>query len=596
MHDYPLITMLAAGFTAAWVLGLITQRFGLSPIVGYLLAGVAIGPHTPGFVGDVSLAPQLAELGVILLMFGVGLHFHAKDLLAVKGIAIPGAIVQSLVATVAGAVIFKAMGWTLTSGLVAGMAMAVASTVVLMRVLMDARQLNSSAGHAAVGWLIVEDLITVVLLVMIPALAGGAIASDDGHGAAAAGGGKPLLISLGIALFKLCVMVVVVLVLGGKVVPWVLVQVARLRSRELFTLTVLVLSIAVAAGTAAFFGASPALGAFLAGMVVAQSPVSQQAGADALPLRDAFAVLFFVSVGMLFDPSFVIEHPELLAGGLVVVLVAKPLAAIAIVAALGYPGRTALTVAIGLAQIGEFSFIVGELAMKHGLLPEEGRSLLVACALVSITLNPLVFRSLDRIEGRLRLWPRVWNLLDGRSDRRAKAGNAAARDKVEEIKGPIAVLVGYGPVGRQLDGLLRKSGIRTVVIDLNMDVVSTLMAEDRVAIYGDATNPEVLAQAGIERASHLVFSSPSSENQLAMVSNAKLLNPMIKILIRAKYVVEEPELRDYGADVTVVDEVESGVALAEAILADRGADAGKIKRESDRVRSELGSRHRPSHA
>jgi len=280
----------------------------------------------------------------------------------------------------------------------------------------------------------------------------------------------------------------------------------------------------------------------------------------------------------------------------VVVLIAKPLAAIAIVSALGYPGRTALTVAIGLAQIGEFSFIVGELAMKYGLLPEEGRSLLVACALVSITMNPLVFRAMPRIERRLQSWPSVWKLLDGRSDRRAKAGNEAARAKVEEMTGPIAVLVGYGPVGRQLDELLRKSGVRTVVIDLNMDAVSTLMAEDRVAIYGDATNPEVLAQAGIERATHLVFSTPSSENQLAMISNAKLLNPEIRILIRARFAAEEFSLKQYGADVTIVDEVESGVALAEAILEDRGADAGKIKREGERVRSDLESPHRPSHA
>ena len=297
MHDLPLITTIASAFTAAWLLGLLTQRLGLSPIVGYLLAGVLIGPYTPGFVGDVQIAQQLAEVGVILLMFGVGLHFHLKDLLAVKAVAIPGACGQSLVATLLGIAVFSWFGLSAQAGAVIGIAMSVASTVVLMRVLIDADVLSSASGHVAVGWLLVEDILTVIVLVLIPVVAGGGSGSS----------GMGLWAALGLAFVKLGVLVAIVMVGGARVIPWVLVQVARLRSRELFTLTILVFSIAIAAASYAFFGASMALGAFLAGMVVAQSPVSHQAAADALPMRDAFAVLFFVSVGMLFDPAFLLH-------------------------------------------------------------------------------------------------------------------------------------------------------------------------------------------------------------------------------------------------------------------------------------------------
>ena len=589
MHDFPLITTLAAAFTAAWILGLMTQKIGLSPIVGYLLAGVLIGPYTPGFVGDVKLAPQLAELGVILLMFGVGLHFHVKDLLAVKSIAIPGAIGQSLVATVAGAVVFGAFGWPLTAGLVMGMAMAVASTVVLMRVLMDSGRFTTPAGHAAVGWLIVEDILTVVVLVLIPAIAP---AGDTGHGAAAHGWLFTLLAALG----KLVVLVALVSFAGAKAVPWVLVQVARLRSRELFTLTVLVLSIAVATGSAVFFGASVALGAFLAGMVVAQSPVSQQAGADALPLRDAFAVLFFVSVGMLFDPRFVVQHPSLIVGGIAIVLLVKPVAALVIVAAIGYPASTSLTVAVGLAQIGEFSFILGELAAKHGLIPEEGRHLLVACALVSITINPLLFRIIGPAECRLRRMPLLWKMLTARSRSGGAESNTAAISHIEGTSGPLAIIVGYGPVGRQMERLLRQANLETVVIDLNMDTISFLKAQNRTAIFGDAASPEILEQAGAARASHIVISTTGIENRQSLIAAAKALNPQARVLIRTHYLREEAEVCQAGANAAVVDEVESAVALAEMILAETGADASKIRTEARRVRHELTAPDRPTHA
>lgn len=395
MHDLPLISTIAAAFTAAWVLGLITQKLKLSPIVGYLLAGVVIGPHTPGFVGDVQLAHQLAEIGVILLMFGVGLHFHLHDLLAVRNVAIPGAIGQSLVATLLALGVAAAFGWPVKTGLVLGMAMSVASTVVLMRVLMDNRMLDTVHGHVAVGWLIVEDIFTVIVLVLIPTL-------GVAPGAAASPAGGSIAGTILIALLKLAAMTFLILWGGARIIPWIMVQVTRLRSRELFTLTVLVMAIAVAAGSAYLFGASMALGAFLAGMVVGQSSISKQAAADALPLRDAFAVLFFTSVGMLFDPMFIVREPWLTLACLGVVLIGKPLAALIIVAIIGYPARTALTVAIGLAQVGEFSFILSDLARKHSLLGDAGHNVLVACALISITLNPLLFRSLRRHEAALK--------------------------------------------------------------------------------------------------------------------------------------------------------------------------------------------------
>src|SRR5688572_14248820 len=373
MHDLSLLTTIATAFAAAWVLGLITQLLRLSPIVGYLLAGVAIGPYTPGFAGDVALASQLAEVGVILLMFGVGLHFNLRDLLAVRSVAVPGAIGQSLAATLLGLVVAVSFGWPAKQGLVLGMAMAVASTVVLIRVLTDNRALDTTAGHVAIGWLIVEDVLTVIVLVLIPALGTGAAAAATSI-PTEGGDPRPFWLALLIALGKLAALVAVLLYGGSWLIPWIMVRVARLRSRELFTLTVLVMAIAIAAASFFLFGASMALGAFLAGMVVGRSPVSHQAAADALPLRDAFAVLFFASVGMLFDPKFVVQHPVLLVAGLGIVMIGKPLAAMVIVAVIGYPVRTALTVAIGLAQIGEFSFILSQVGREKRVMDDVGHN------------------------------------------------------------------------------------------------------------------------------------------------------------------------------------------------------------------------------
>ena len=640
IHDLPLLKTVAVGFAAAWVLGIATHRMGLSPIVGYLLAGVLIGPHTPGFVGDPASAQQLAEIGVILMMFGVGLHFHLKDLVAVRGIAIPGAIGQSLLATLAGTLVCLAFGWTLSAGVVLGVAMSVASTVVLIRVLTDAGKMESAAGHAAVGWLIVEDIITVIALVLIPALAGGAAvvhavdgatlstaAGQAGHAAthaietitaiptavadpphtphAPGASSQHWLISLGIALAKLAAMSVVV-VGGAKVVPRLLVWVAKLRSRELFTLSVLVLSIAVAVGSAYLFGASVALGAFLAGMVVAQSPVSQQAGADVLPLRDAFAVLFFVSVGMLFDPMFVVREPALVAAGLAIVLVVKPLAAIGIVAVLGYPPRTALTVAIGLAQIGEFSFIVGDLAFSLDLLPEAGRNLLVASAIVSITINPLLFRSLDGLERALRKQPHLWKLLDHRSAARARelnkdlspAGDDAADQLPDEqpadqlAAGPnpkptpnLAIVVGYGPAGREVERLLRESGMRTRVLDLNVSTIKEVRSNGGEAVYGDATQSAILEQAGVGKASHLILTMPDAARRVEILAAASALNPAIRILVRARYASDRAALEHFHSVSVAVDEIEAAGEMARLVLESLGADRDQIRHEVNRVKA-----------
>lgn len=570
-HNLPLLTTIAAAFAAAWVLGLITHRLGLSPIVGYLLAGVVIGPYTPGFTGDVHLAQQLAEVGVILLMFGVGLHFQLKDLLAVKRVAVPGALGQSLVATLATVAVFYLFGWPLKSTLVLGVAMAVASTVVLLRVLMDRGMLNTSHGHVAVGWLIVEDIFTVLALVLVPILATG---SAD----AAGGGGFSGIAAIGWAVLKLAALVAIVLLAGSRVVPWTLTQIAKLRSPELFTLTVLVLSVTIAVGSATIFGASVALGAFLAGMVVAQSPVSHQAAADALPMRDAFAVLFFVSVGMLFDPSFLIAHPLMVAAGLAIVLLLKPLAALVIVAVLGYPARTALTVALGLAQIGEFSFILAQSAREHGLMPDEGVNVLVATAMISITLNPLLFRSLPRIEAWAKRVPALWRMLNAGADRRAAGINAQAQPAIASGEGPLALIVGYGPVGRVVDALLRDAAFQTVVIDMNIDTVRSLTKAGHLAIFGDATRPDVLEQAGIRRAVHLVVTLPHTGAREALVTAARELNPGVEVTVRARYLAERESLQQAGANKIVFEEGEAGIALARHVLERRGMDLATINK------------------
>ncbi len=584
MTELPLLTTLAAGFAAAWLLGLLTHRLGLSPIIGYLLGGVAIGPYTPGFVGNEEIAHQLAEIGVILMMFGVGLHFRVRDLWAVRKIAVPGAVVQSASATGVATLLFLAFGWSWQSGMVLGMAMSVASTVVLLRVLMDREMLSTSHAHAAIGWLLVEDIFTVLALVFVPLMAVGSVVEAAGSAAESGARGVGLFAAVGIALGKFVLLSAILLLVGARVGPWLLAKVAKLRSRELFTLTILVLSIAIAVGSAAFFGVSVALGAFLAGMVVSQSPTSHQAAADVLPLRDAFAVLFFVAVGMLFDPGFILREPLMLLAGLGIVMLVKPVAAMAIVALLGYPGRTALTVALGLAQIGEFSFILGQVALLTGVIPEEGKHILVGTAMITMTINPLLFGALDSIERRARGVGWLWKLLDGRAERRRRRVNEVSADRIAAATRPLAIVVGHGPVGRLVDSLLRDAGFHTVVIEMNLRSVESIVRSGHSAVFGDAMRQDILAEAGIRRADYLVVTLPHTESRTGLIHLARELNPDVKIIMRARYLREVDALRGEPNTVAVYEEGETGLELARKVMELRNMDPARIDAFLEAVR------------
>lgn len=578
MHDEDLriLLTLSVSLTAALALGFITQRLKLSPILGYLLAGVAVGPHTPGFVANQGTAALFAEIGVILLMFGVGLHFHLDDLLAVRRVALPGAVGQIAVATALGALAAVATGGTWTAGLVIGVAVSVASTVVLIRVLTDNNVLQSEQGHIAVGWLIVEDLFTVFVLVTLPAMA--AVAKGDDY---SVGG---VLLSVGWAVLKMIVLGVIVLWGGRKLIPWLLEAVARTRTRELFTLAILGVALTVATGSAVVFGVSMALGAFLAGMVVGQSEVSHQAAADALPMRDAFAVLFFVSVGMLFSVSTVQDHPLLFIALVAIVLLVKPLTAILIVWVLGYSPRTAMTVAVGLAQIGEFSFILAAQAEELGLVSKEEQSLLVACSIVSIVLNPLLFRGIAPLETWMRKRRKLWAIVAGRSERRARTDLTQAAPVEEKGGQTRAILIGYGPVGRTAAKILEDFGLKTVVIDMNVDTIGMLKSQGKAAVYGDAAQRSVLQVAGIEKAKYLLITIPQIETRTAAMLAARELNPDLKVFVRARYLDERAWLEEMGADGICFEEGEAAMGLAAMLLPEVGADDERIRSELRRLR------------
>jgi len=495
MHNLDLILTLTGGLGAALILGYCTQRMGLSPIVGYLLAGLVVGTNTPGFVADRHLAEQLAEVGVILLMFGVGLQFHLKELLEVRWVAVPGALCQILVATLLGCLVVWGMGGAWPTGVVFGVAISVASTVVLVRVLTDNNDLHTPTGHIAVGWLVVEDLFTVLVLVLLPVIFSTNATSSLSFPAAIAW-----------AVLKLATLVVFTLYVGGRVIPWLLNRIAATRSRELFTLAILVLALGIAVGSAKLFDASMALGAFLAGMVVGRSDFSLRAASEALPMRDAFAVLFFVSVGMLFDPRPLVESPALVGATLAIVMVGKPVAALGIVLLLKYPLRVALSVAIALAQIGEFSFILAAVGKELGLLTNAANNALVASAIVSITLNPLLYRFIDQFEARMKrysyLWPRLGAPTITPVDASSTFGKARVHGLVHR-----AIVIGYGPVGQTLTRLLRESEIEPVVIELNLDTVRRLRTEGVLAIYGDASHTETMRKAGVDNALTLILST-----------------------------------------------------------------------------------------
>jgi CPA2 family monovalent cation:H+ antiporter-2 len=582
-HIAPLLIYLSLSLVLALVLGLVTERLRLSPIVGYLLAGVLLGPHTPGVEADPEIAQEFAEVGVVLLMFGVGLHFNLKELWAVRNIAIPGAVGQIAVATLCGWLACRVIGLTTTEGLIVGIAISVASTVVLVRVLVDNNVLDSPQGHIAVGWLIVEDIFTVLALVALPALA-----NVGGDGA-----GQGLPAALAMALVKIGLLGVVVLGGGRWAIPALLNAVARTRSRELFTLAVLAIALAVATGSAYFFDVSMALGAFLAGMVVGQSEVSHQAASDALPMRDAFAVLFFVSVGMLFDPAAILQTPLLLTLLLAVVLVVKPLAALAIVWALGYSWRTALTIAIALAQIGEFSFLLADAAEQLEVMSSQRHSLLVACALISITLNPLWFRAVGPIDRWFRARPRLWKLVSGRSEARGAEFNQMAQTRLSHPDDPVAerikaVIVGYGPVGQTAARILRDFNIQPVVVDLNVDTVRDLSASGELAVYGDATRRDILETAAIREAKYLLVTVPDVLIRTLVILAARELNDHLRVFVRARYLQERAWLEEIGATQICFEEAETAAGLAVLLLHEVGADEERIRAEIKTLHDEYG--------
>ncbi|WP_437987105.1 cation:proton antiporter [Sorangium sp. So ce117] len=564
-HELDLILTITGGLTGALALGFVTQRLRLSPIVGYLLAGILVGPFTPGFVADKRLADQLAEIGVILLMFGVGLQFHVRELLAVRKVAVPGALIQIAVATALGALVGRAAGWTWGAAVVFGVAISVASTVVLTRVLSDNDVLHTPAGHLAIGWLVLEDVFTVLVLVLLPAVMG------EAAGAGAAG----VAVSVGIAVLKLSGLVAFIFIVGQRFIPALLGYVAKTGSRELFTLTVLVVALGVAVGSAMLFGSSMALGAFLGGLVVGQSDFSSRAASEALPMRDAFAVLFFVSVGMHLDPAQLAVGWQLAAATLAVVLIGKPLAALAVTVLLRRPLPTAFAVALSLAQIGEFSFILAALGKKLGVLPVEAEQTLVVAAIVSITLNPVLFGFRDRLA-------RWTSALFHQRDAALAEAEAASLDEHAHR----TVVVGYGPVGKTLTRLLRENGIAPTVVELNLDTVKQLQDQGIRAIYGDATQREILERAGVGTADSLLFTAAGAPGD-GVIEQAKGVNPRLFVLARAFYLREVTALKKAGADVVVTGEAEVAFSMTERLLVRLGATSEQLERERERVRSEL---------
>jgi monovalent cation:H+ antiporter-2, CPA2 family len=570
MHGYTLILTLTAGLGAALVFGYITQRLRLSPIVGYLLAGTLVGPHTPGFIADAALAEQLAEIGIILLMFGVGLQFHLDELLAVRGVAIPGAIAQSAVATALGAWVARGLGWDWTAGLIFGMALAVASTVVLVRVLSDRNELHTSAGHIAIGWLVVEDVFTVVALVLIPALFGPTT-------------GGSVWPALAMTAVKVTALVACAALVGARVIPRLLDYVAETRSRELFTLTVLVIALGLAVGSALVFNVSMALGAFLAGMIVGRSHYSFRAASEALPMRDAFAVLFFVSIGMLLDPTALFKAPGLIVAALGVVLVGKPVVAVLLVWAMKYPFRTALTVGFSLAQIGEFSFILATLGREMGILTSSATDAIVATSIVSIVLNPIACRTIRPLERWLMRRPRLWALLN-RNTARTELPSTADRSPDADHR---AVVVGFGPTGQTVTRLLRDHDISPTVVDLNVDAVRALRDRGIDAVYGDATRVQTLEAAGVAHAGSLILGSAGMEHGAEVIRLARELNPHLRVLARASYLRDADALKDAGANSVYSGEREIALAFVEDILIDLGATPDQIDRERARAHEEL---------
>ena len=534
-HNISLITTLAAGFGIALILGFLAERMRVPALVGYLLAGIIIGPHSPGFVADMHLASQLSEIGVMLLMFGVGLHFSLNDLLAVRRIAVPGAVAQMGLATLLGMAVAWWWGWPWGSGLVFGLSLSCASTVVLLKALETRGVLDSMNGRIAVGWLVVEDLATVLILVLLPPLAG----VLGGPAAATSGASTSLWLAIGQTLLQVFAFIVLMLIAGRRILPWLLWQVSRTGSRELFTLSVIAAAIGIAYGAAQLFSVSFALGAFFAGMVMRESEFSHRAAEESLPLRDAFSVLFFVAVGMLFEPGILVEEPLHVLGVVAIIMFGKSIAALAIVLAFRYPLNTALTVSASLAQIGEFSFILAGLGLALGLMPPEGMSLVLAGALISIALNPLLFTAIEPLRRWILARSAIARSLELRDDPYAELPMSTDRHYLE---GQV-VLVGYGRVGKRIARALEARGIPYVVAEQNRELVEDLRKQGVAAVSGNAAEPSVLIQAHIAQAAMMVVATPDPLNVRQMVDTARTLNPEIEIVLRTHSEDESAMLR-----------------------------------------------------
>ena len=550
-HQAPLISTIVIALALAWAFAAVANRLKLPPIVGYLLAGIAIGPFTPGFVADQNIASELAEIGVILLMFGVGLHFSLADLLSVKAIAIPGALAQIACATLLGMGLGLWLGWSIEGALVFGLALSVASTVVLLRALQERRLVETERGRIAVGWLIVEDIAMVLTLVLLPALSG---ALEGNAGAAP----LDIAVALGTTVAKIAAFVGIMLIVGKRLIPGILHYMAHTGSRELFRLSVLVVALGAAYAAAELFGVSFALGAFFAGMILSESALSQQAAQETLPLRDAFAVLFFVSVGMLFDPTILVREPIPVLVTVLIIVLGKSLAAFAIVRGFGYSTPTALTISASLAQIGEFSFILAGLGVSLALLPEQGRDLILAGAIISILLNPLLFAALDHVVER-------------REQRRVEVAEITETDTAREPIRPTRlanhiVLVGHGRVGSAISAALRTKGVPLFVIEYNEDAVAALKTTGVETLSGNAADPELIATANLGGARCLLVAIPNAFEGGQVVQQARAINPKLLIVARAHSEAEIEHLKKHGADLVVMGEHEIAKAMLDNIF------------------------------
>jgi CPA2 family monovalent cation:H+ antiporter-2 len=556
-HNVSLITTIAAAFSVALVLGFLAERIKIPALVGYLVAGIMIGPATPGFVADVHIASQLSEIGIMLLMFGVGLHFSPDDLLAVRRVAIPGATLQMGATTLLGVALAQWWGWSLGGALVFGLSLACASTVVLLKSLETRDLLNTMNGRIAVGWLVVQDLVTVLVLVLLPPLAG-----VLGGPLAAVADAKPLWATIGQTLLQVTAFIVLMMVVGRRALPWLLWHVARTGSRELFTLSVVATAIGIAYGASAIFSVSFALGAFFAGSVMRESEFSHRAAQESLPLRDAFSVLFFVSVGMLVDPTVLVSQPLRVLGVVAIIVFSNSIAALALVVALRYPLKTGLTLAASLAQIGEFSIILAGLGVSLGLLPPEGMSLVLAGVLISIALNSFLLSAIEPCQRWLLKHSALARRLERPEEPYAELPMSTERKYLE---GQV-VLVGYGRVGRRIAKALDARGIPYVVAEQNRELVDELRKSGGVAVSGNAAEPSVLIQAHIADAATLVIASPDTFNVRQMAQTARSLNPDIEIIVRTHNEEESVLLKNEGIGLVFFGEEELARGMTTHVL------------------------------